>query len=466
MNLDIRLPHNYKIYDWLIPAKIAFEQGKEIWLTIHRRGGKDLFSLSEILLPEAFEHPGTYQYVWPSLKQGRDSFWEGKDEKGRDVMEKYIPQEMIVHKDNADMKLIVASIGGTSQIQVFGTNKQQYIALRGKPSNGAVFSEYAFQDPRGEENVSPMLAKTGGWAVYNSTPNGNNHYKTGYYLAKQMAKKKNSNFYTILATVEDTYGHDGKRLVTEAAIQKERDKGKTEDFINQEYYCSFNQGIEGTYLGKQLQIVTNEGRMLSLAYDESVPVHTAWDLGVGDFMTIIFYQMIGNWVHILDYLEATGYSFVYYAQKLKERHEDKGFLYGSYYAPFDIKDREMGSLDHKETRALSRQEKAEKIGIEFEEVDRTSFENSVDNARAILRRCKFNTDSKGVRLLISHLEQWGRKWNDIVQEYSDWEAKNIHKHAGAAFRYMATVVMEETHTAEWEEDDYEAEARASRYTGI
>ena len=462
MNLEINSQHNYKPYDWEIPIIIAFEQGKEVWMTIHRRGGKDLFSLKEILLPEAFERPGTYQYIWPSLKQGRDSFWEGKDEEGRDIMDYYIPQEMILHKDNADMKLTVGSIGGTSLIQLFGTNDKQYISLRGKPSNGAVFSEFSYQDPRGDEVISPMIRKTGGWRVYNSTPNGNNHYKERFYLAKN-----NPNCYTILATVEDTYDHNGNRLVTEANIQKERDDGKTEDFIQQEYYCSFNQGIEGTYLGKQLQICRNDGRIANHIshYDENTPVYTAWDLGVADLMSIIFYQVIGNEVHIIDYYENSGYSFVHYAQVLK----DKEYFYGKHYAPHDVMAREMGSLNSKENRALSRLEKAAEVGIKFEKIDLITFESGVENARAILSRCYFNETK--CRFLIAHLEQWGRKWNDITQEYTDWEARNIHTHAGAAFRYMSTVVTEETHkgTGKWssweEEQDAEALTRANEYTG-
>lgn len=465
MNLDIPLPYHYKEYDYQIPIIKAFFDNLEIWMNIHRRGGKDLLCFCRFLLPSAFKRPGTYPYIWPTLKQGRDAIWEGKDEKGRDVLNYYVPREMIIKADNADMKLTVRAIGGTSQIQIFGTNNGQYEALRGKPANGAVFAEHSRQDPRGAEVVAPMLLKTDGWGVYNSTPNGNNHFKSGYYMAKN-----NPNLcYAIKATVEDTYDHQGNRLVTEADIQKERDKGKTEDYINQEYYCSFNQGIEGTYLGKQLQIATNEGRMLSLAYDESIPINTAWDLGVGNFMCILFYQTIGNWVHILDYLEATGYSFVYYAQKLKDRQENKGYFYGKHYAPFDIKDREMGSLDHKETRALTRQEKAEKIGIDFEEIDKTSFENSIDNAQVIMRRCRFNTDSKGVRLLISHLEQWGKKWNDIAQEYGKFEAPTIHTHAGSAFRYMSTVIMEETHNVEnydEEREDREIATKCRPYTGF
>jgi len=458
MNLDIPIPYHFKEYDYEIPIVKAFYAGKEIWMNIHRRGGKDLLCFCRFLLPSAFKRPGTYPYIWPTLKQGRDAIWEGKDEQGRDVLDYYVPREMIIKPDNADMKLTVRAIGGTSQIQIFGTNGGQYEALRGKPANDAVFAEYARQDPRGAEVVSPMLLKTGGRAVYNSTPNGNNHFKSGYYMAKN-----NPDCYAITATVEDTYDHQGNRLVTEADIQKERDKGKTEDYINQEYYCSFNQGIEGTYLGKQLQIASNAGRIGSFKYDETFPVYTAWDLGVGDFMTIVFYQLIGNKVVIIDYHEATGYSFVYYAKMMKE----KDYYYSSHYAPFDIKNREMGAGSNKELRALSRLDKAEEVGITFEPVPKASFENSVDNARAIMSRCYFNNDNKDVKKLITHLEQWGRTWNDQIQDYTDWEARNVHKHAGAAFRYMATIVTEETHTADYDdsyEDDYKA--KCSKYVGL
>ncbi len=434
---NIIIPYNYKEYEWEEPIVKAFFDDKEIWINIHRRGGKDLLCFCRFLLPSAFKRPGTYPYTWPTLKQGRDAIWEGKDEKGRDILDYYLPPESILKKDNQDMKLTLKAEGGTSQIQIFGTNKGQYEALRGKPANGVVHSEHARQDPRGADVVSPMILKTNGWTVYNSTPNGNNHFKSGYYMAKN-----NPDCYALTATVKDTFDHEGNRLVTEADIQKERDKGRTEDYINQEYNCSFTQGIEGTYIGKQLQIAQNDNRIGHCRYDESVPVYTAWDLGVANFMAIIFYQLIGNEIHIIDYHEASGFSFVYYAQVLK----DKGYLYEKHWAPHDIKAREMGPDSSKEKRALSRLEKAEKVGIKFDIIDRINFDSSVDNAIIITSRCFFNNESKGVRLLLTHLEQWGRKWNEQIQDYTDWEDQNIHCHAGASYRGMATVVMEGTHS--------------------
>jgi len=405
MNLEITLPHNYKPYPWEVPIAKAFQEGLEVWMTVHRRGGKDNFCQCQVLFPEAFEHPGTYQYIWPSLKQGRDSFWEGKDEEGYDIIPKYIPEEMIVHKDNADMKLTVASIGGTSQIQVFGTNDGQYISLRGKPSNGAAFSEFAFQDPRGEAIISPMIRKTSGWRFYNSTPNGNNHYKDRYFRAVN-----NRNCFAKIWTVDDTYDHEGKRLITLEDIQKERDDGKSEDFINQEYYCSFNQGIEGTYIGRQMQAVRSAGRICKVPYDETYTVDTYWDIGVGDPDAIWFVQHIGQEHHFIDYEEQTGATWAYWARVLKE----KGYLYRNPYAPFDIRNREKAG---KQESAKSSLAWAAEAGINFRITPDASFRNGCDAIRGLLGLCSF--DEENCAEGIKHLEQWGRVWNKQEQRYTD-----------------------------------------------
>ena len=458
MNLDINIPYNYIPYKWEIPIVIAFQQGKELWKTIHRRGGKDLFELSEVLLPEAFEHPGTYQYVWPLLKQGRDSFWEGKDEEGDDIMRKYIPEEMILHKDNADMKLTVASIGGTSLIQVFGTNKGQFIALRGKPSNGAAFSEFAYQDPRGEEVISPMIRKSKGWKSFNSTPNGNNFYKDRWDRAK-----KNPDCYTILATVLDTYDHNGNRLVTDADLQKERDDGKSEDYINQEYFCSFNQGIEGTYIGKELQALENAGHITKVPYERELLVDTYWDLGVtSDSMAVWFVQQLGNEVRFIDFAEATASTFTYW----KEIFQEKGYLYGRHFAPPDVRVKEMVT---KGAIAKTRLEHAADVGIKFEIVENCSHQNSVEVLRGLLPNCWFDEEKtrKGRR----HLEMWGKVWNDILQMYTGVEKRDEHHHAGAAARYAAISIRQiglykSTRRGNVNEDLDYVKKHSNKYSGL
>ena len=49
-----------------------------------------------------------------------------------------------------------------------------------------------------------------------------------------------------------------------------------------EMECSFDAAIIGAYFAKELDEAQNAGRITDVPYDPLLPVHTAWDLGVGD----------------------------------------------------------------------------------------------------------------------------------------------------------------------------------------
>jgi hypothetical protein len=103
-----------------------------------------------------------------------------------------------------------------------------YDSIRGTNPIGCVFSEYAMQDPRCWTNVvSPILRKNGGWAIFNSTPMGRNHF----YDLWTMACQNPSVWYTKKLTVADT------GLITEAQIEQERLEGRSEETIQQEFFC-------------------------------------------------------------------------------------------------------------------------------------------------------------------------------------------------------------------------------------
>jgi hypothetical protein len=204
--------------------------------------------------------------------------------------------------------------------------------------------------------------------------------------------------------------------------------GMPEDFAQQEFWCSFKQGIEGTYVGKLMQDAEDEGRIEYLPYDPTYLVDTYWDLGVGDFMSVWFVQQIGQEVRFIDYEEQTGSTFTYWARKLN----DKGYLYRGHYAPFDIKNREMIG---KEEAAKSRIAHAKDVGIIFKETPAASFENGVEVLRGLLGLCRF--DETKCATGIKHLKLWGKVWNKQEQRYTDFEKDDPHTHAGAAARYTA-----------------------------
>ncbi|MFA5431958.1 MAG: hypothetical protein WC319_03685 [Candidatus Paceibacterota bacterium] len=424
--LRVRLPHNINPYPWQRPIIGNHQLGKDVWLNIHRRGGKDLTSFAGIAIPEAAEIPGTYHYIFPLLNQGRDAIWEGKDHKGNDILEHYVPKELVLHRDNADMKLTIRSSDSkTSVIQIFGVNNGQYEKLRGKPANGVVLSEASRMEKKVLEVINPMLIATKGWKVVQSTPNGQNWYYDAFYLAMKNTTRN----FCMTATIDDTYDHNGNPIVTREMVEAQIADGiMTEDEAQQEYWCSFQQGIEGTYIGKQMQEIEDNGRIEYLPYDPNYLVDTYWDLGVGDPVAIWFVQQVGQEIRFIDFEEASGTTFTYWARILQE----KGYLYRKHYAPFDILNREGVG---KEETAKSRLAHAKDVGIIFHVTPRASFENGLLAIRGLLGLCRF--DEKNCREGIRHLKLWGKVYNKLEQRYTETEKHDIHSHAGAAARYAA-----------------------------
>lgn len=115
--------------------------------------------------------------------------------------------------------------------------------------------------------MRPILAENGGWAIFNSTPNGKNHF---YDMWGQAVE--NPNWFTQRLTVEDT------KVVPKSYIEEERKMGMNEEMVAQEYYVSFDVGAQGAYYAKQIEEAVEEGRIAPLPFDRNVPVDLFLDL--------------------------------------------------------------------------------------------------------------------------------------------------------------------------------------------
>src|SRR5690606_26118990 len=155
---------------------------------------------------------------------------------------------------------------------------------------GVVFSEYALQDPRAYQFIRPILAANQGWALFISTPRGKNHLWELYNIAEQSPE-----WFCYKLTLDDT-----KHIPIEE-IEKERQEGiMSEDLIQQEYYTSFTMGVEGSYYAKYLDKMKLNKQIGQVPWESSLLVNTAWDIGFRDSTTIIFYQIAGQTIRIID----------------------------------------------------------------------------------------------------------------------------------------------------------------------
>lgn len=402
----------FEPYPWQQEFVDAMQTKKRAVLVIHRRGGKDLICWNWFIL-KALARKGIYYYIFPEYSQGRKIVWDGMDEEGFGYID-YIPRSLIAKRLNNEMKILLKN---GSLIQIVGSDR--FDTLRGTNPFGVVLSEYAFQNPVVWDSIlQPILQKNNGWAVFNSTPFGQNHFYDKYLIAKANPEE----WYSTFLTIKDT------GLISEEDIQKKKDSGEmSEEAIAREYYCSFTAGLTGVIYNKYMEEAIKEKRIGNIPWDKTAKVNTAWDLGISksDTTAIIFYQNIGNEIHIIDDYENYNEGWPHYADILK----NKPYIYETHFAPHDIKNKELSS-------GLSRVFAAKNIGIEFTILPtlKLSVEEGIEAARSIFPRVWI--DANKAKRLIKCLSNYRRKYDDKLGIYG----KPIHdwaSHFADSFRYLS-----------------------------
>ena len=198
---------------------------------------------------------------------------------------------------------------------------------------------------------------------------------------------------------------------------------------------AFEQAIEGAYYSKQFASIYKENRIGEMPVNDA-PVHTAWDLGVGDSTSIWFWQEIGDKYHIVDYYENSGEGMRHYFKVLK----DKGYSYGDHYAPHDIAHREFGS-DAKSRTEIAQEGfeiDGEIYSVNFIKLDIMSVDEGIELVRETLPRCCFDvkTTEDGVKCL----ESYRKEWNDKLGCWRDRPLHDWSSHGADGFRYFAMAV--------------------------
>lgn len=380
----------------------------------HRRAGKDK-ALFNIVIKKAFERIGTYYYFFPEFSQGRRVIWDGIDNDGFRFLD-HIPKRLIKQAHKTDMKIELVN---GSIIQIIGTDK--FDKVRGSNPVGCVFSEYAFQNPAAWDVVRPILRLNGGWAVFNSTPFGKNHFYDLFEMAKE-----NDSWYTDLVTVEDSLDEEGNRYVPQEWIDQDRAEGYTEEMIQQEYYCDFTANSQGFYYLKLLEEALEQKRITSVPHYPEAIVDTWWDIGVSDSTAIWFTQIIGKEIHVIDFYQSNSVGIAEYAKVI----QDRPYNYGMHNFPHDMAHTEFGT-------GRSRIEIAENLlgSSKVNIIPKLGREDGINSARVLLPRCWFDEErcAEGLKAL----QNYHRQWDNNAQEYKNQPVHDWSSHPSDAFRYLA-----------------------------
>ncbi len=277
-----------------------------------------------------------------------------------------------------------------------------------------IFSEYAIQSPSAWEYLRPILDVNKGYAIFISTPRGKNHF----YDLMNMAKS-NPKWFCEVLSINDT------DVLTEEDIAGIKAEGVSDELIQQEYYCSFNRGVEGSYYGRLIEKMRSENRICSVPYETRSPVHTAWDIGYGDSTSITMWQEIGGELRIIDFYEAQGEGIAHYVKLL----QSKPYVYGSHYMPHDAG---SGSIQTGRTLQDIVYEQGLKTILLERELD---IQIGIEAVRSLLSIAFI--DENKCKHLIKCLENYHKKFNDKTQAYSEAPVHDWCSHAADSVRYMA-----------------------------
>ena len=403
---------------------------RAVWIT-HRRAGKDK-TMINIMIRKMLQRVGTYAYFFPTFTQGRRILWDGMDKDGFHFID-HFPKEVVRRKNTTTMtiELINGSI-----FQILGTDN--YNSIVGANVIGAVFSEYSLQDPRAWGFIRPMLAENGGWAIFNYTPRGHNH---GYDLLK-LAQSR-TDWYVEILDVTKTNAIPPEVLLSER--QEMLRLSGSDALYQQEYMCDFSVPVQGSYYVEGLTQAGEQGRIGNVPYEMELPVHTAWDLGVGDATAIWFYQVIGGEVHAIDYYEDEGEGMLHYFKVLKER----GYVYGEHYAPHDIAVREF-------TMGKARIDIAREVGINFRIVPKLSLDDGIMSTRLLFNRMWF--DEVKCERGLECLKNYRKEYDDKNKTYRDHPMHDWASHGADAFRYLCLSVQSDVYVKSRPTLDYRIEA--------
>ena len=367
---------------------------------------------------QAVQYPANYWHLLPAANQARKAIWTAVDShSGIKRIDWAFPLE--IRESTNDQEMLIRFKNGSTW-QVVGSDNYQGVI--GSGAFGIVYSEYMLSDPNAWLYLQPILEENGGWAIFNGTPRGRNHFFAIFETAQSEP-----GWFCERLTVTDTGVFNAAQLERiRREVAKERGDDEADNHIRQEYFCSWDAAIPGSYYGKAIGELEAADCIGHVPYDPRYPVVTGWDLGVGDSTAIWFAQRTRTETRIIDYYEASGVGADHYAKLI----QSKPYLYERHILPHDANDREWGN------NASSRVDVLKGLGVRpLTILPRASVDDGINAVRVILHGARF--DRAKCERGIDALRQYQKRWDEKLKVFSQAPLHDWTSHAADAFRYLA-----------------------------
>lgn len=383
-----------------------FHARRQRWACIvaHRRAGKTVACVMD-LVDKALRTNKTdarFAYIAPYWNQSKDVAWL--------YIKRFTTPIPGVRLNESE--LYVEFRHNKARVRLAGADN--YDRLRGAYLDGCILDEYGDMHPAAwPEVIRPMLADRKGWATFIGTPKGRNDF-----LAVWERAERSADWYSLmLRGSESGIIDDGELDALRAEMTPEQ--------YEQEIECNFSAAVLGAYYGKEVADAERAGRIGDVARDPMLPVHTSWDLGIGDSTAIWCWQIAPDGVRVVDFIESHGQPLSYYVGELKAR----GYT-GRVWVPHDAKARELGTG---RTRVETLQTMRQDVAL----VPAHTVMDGINGARVSFPRFWF--DAVRCKQGLEALRQYRAEFDQKTKAFRNQPRHDWTSHAADAFRYMAMV---------------------------
>lgn len=412
-----KLSTGYVPRDWQADLHNRLKQQNIV--VFHRRGGKTVFAVNEIIdkairfnkmcpkTGQPLKNP-QFAFVAPTIGQVEKIAWQ--------YFKDYLSSVPDVKFNETKKTIKFPHPRGTCTIYLFGA--ENFDTIRGIYLDGYVLDEYADMHPDVRDKVFlPMLSDRDGWEMVIGTPKGENAFKALYDEALSNPEE----WTHCLCRASET------GILAEEVLAKLK-RTMSDEAYRQEYECDFNAAPSGKYYQRYIDDARAAGRICRGTYDPSAMVSTFWDIGHGDSTAIWFVQEVGREIRVVRYIEDHGKGLEYYVQEL----ERLPYHYNEHVFPHDLEHHELSS-------GRTRRQYLVDHGLDDNSIvvvpKSMNVNEDIHVVRTVIPKCWF--DSVNCFEGLKALSGYERKWDSKEKVYKDKPNHNWASHGADAFRTFA-----------------------------
>ena len=186
---------------------------------------------------------------------------------------------------------------------------------------------------------------------------------------------------------------------------------------------AFSSSQVGNWYATQMKELYASGRVTTLSYDRAIPVHTAWDLGQADYMSIWFFQINRQGeVMVIDYFQRSDTPLDQIVQILNS----KGYTYGTHIWPHDARARDRGGITF--------EMQARDFNVTGQILENHGKIDGINLVRTTLSKLWF--DGIKCRKGLECLSKYKKRWNNQIGGFTSDDVHDKYSHGADSMRYL------------------------------